>query len=123
MSIIALDIGRKRIGVAVSRSEKVATPVGVWKVSTVAAFVATVQQLADTEKTQLIIVGNSSNSPTMEPWVKGLQPLAIPVTIVDESYSTAEAQQRSGTTQHHADAEAATILLEHYLEDLCYNEA
>lgn len=119
MATLALDFGRKRIGVALSRSETLITPLPAWQLTSAAALVAQLQQLITDEKITTLVIGSGIMQPSLKPWLSTIKKgVAIPVLVVSEEESTHEAQQHVGTTTHHADSTAAAIILERYLQDL-----
>lgn len=123
MRILALDFGRKRVGVAISRSGQLAEPLTVLTLTSQSNFLKELSGLIEQEAIEQIVVGHGITQPALTPWLNALNTsLNIPVIVADETASTEEAQARVGSTKNHADATAAQIILEHYLEDLCYNK-
>lgn len=128
-SIVALDVGEARIGVALADTAvKIAVPFGALEVDgtefkEIARLV--VDQGADT-----IVVGyprNQSGEPTaqtaaVEAFAAQLNDMASEVVFQDESLTSVIAEQRlqarGGTyTKSDIDAEAAVIILQDYLEE------
>jgi len=119
MRILAVDFGRKRLGIALSRSGSLVVPLAPLTLTTTDALLSYLRKLITHEQIEQLIIGDGISQPNTRHWLEAIQKnLAIPVILVDEQSSTNEAQQRLGTTQHHADSTAAAIILERYLEDL-----
>lgn len=135
MRYLALDVGNKRVGVAVGSSEaRIATPLTVIERTRVEQDAARVLELAREYEVEQIIVGlprNADNSASAQEeltraYVKQLEPaLHLPITFYDERYSTsaALAQQRArGTSEKRGratlDANAAAVILQDFFDQL-----
>ena len=131
MKILALDIGTKRVGVAVSDAEgSVAFPreALVWKNK--AAFLKRVQAIVQEEKIGMIVLGlplDENNEATE--WSEKIQALGmklsglteLPVHFIDEFQTSREARtkipfRRDRRKKGDDDSLAAQIILERYLE-------
>lgn len=133
MRILALDIGDKRTGVAISDpSGKVATPLTVLATSQQSRHDSELAKLVEDYEVESILVGLPL---TMEgvpgPQARHIQALAdkmarflrVPVHYVDERLSSAEAAKRmreSGETERsmrgRLDMVAAAVFLQAYLD-------
>ena len=129
-SYLALDVGEKRIGVAVGDSGvRIAIPFETIEVD--GTEVEQIARLVVNEDTDTIVVGyprNQSGEPTaqtayVEAFAKQLQDMASHVVFQDESLTSVLAEQRLKAqgkpyTKGDIDAQAATIILQDYLERL-----
>jgi putative Holliday junction resolvase len=130
MRLMALDIGEKRIGIALSDSGILARPHSVLeRKSKKEDFVRLGRLIADL-KIERVIVGlpySLSGAETIGPQVRRVkryaealaQNVAIPLEYFDESYSTVDAQTylaASGQKKIGIDAAAAAIILQNYLD-------
>lgn len=119
MCILAVDFGRKRVGLALSRSGSFVVTRPALTVTTAEALLKQLNELISAEQVTQLVIGDGINQSGLQHWLGIIQKgVAIPVVVVDEASTTHEAQQRTGTTQHHADSAAAAIILERYIEDL-----
>jgi putative Holliday junction resolvase len=133
MRYMALDIGNKRIGVAVGSSEAcIASPLTVITRRTVAQDAAGLLELAKRYEVDAVIVGLPRNSDGSEgvqarltrEYVALLGPrLALPIRFYDERYSTftAMAEQRGrGLDERRGrstlDASAAAVILQDFFD-------
>lgn len=130
MVIIALDVGERRIGVAISDpSGTLATPHGIIERRSRSEDFATITELVHKVGAQRVIVGlpislNGTIGPQARRVMRYAKALArvlsIPVEMVDERYSTAVAQTlltESGRRgRAHLDAAAAAVILQEYLD-------
>jgi putative Holliday junction resolvase len=130
--VIALDVGERRIGVAVSDpSRTLATPHSVIHRRSKAQDFATVAHLVDEMAIERVVVGLPlSLSGDVGPQARRItryaralaQSLDVPVELYDERYSTVTAMellaasQRKGRRQVPIDAAAAAVILQDYLE-------
>jgi putative Holliday junction resolvase len=132
MTVLALDVGDRRIGVAVSDpTGLVARPLCVITRKTHAADVAAIRQLADQNDADLIVVGVPlSSDDTIGPqaektlaFVRYLRKhLSLPVETWDERFTTKEAQRemigmglRRRRRKELLDAAAAAVILDEWL--------
>ena len=135
MRILAVDPGKKNIGIAISDpSGTIASPLTVIRHIARAADAAAIAQLATQNTVALIVMGQSLDDDA-QPTFEGRRAARlagaihaqtkIPVVFWDESHSTKAAQQARlamGVTRQkrrgHLDDIAATIILQTYLEAL-----
>lgn len=126
IKIVALDVGSKNVGVARSRSGVIAEPVGVWPRRPQTAFLQQLRDLLDTEQVELVVIGQPAKLTALQQvafdeFTHEVEHLGVTVKLIDEDFSTQEAQARTQpkTKQPsgHADAVAAQIILERYLEE------
>jgi putative Holliday junction resolvase len=128
---LALDVGNRRIGVAVSDVTKLlAKPLGVIdrKAEDAPARVLALLREQDADE---IVVGLpvhadgrvSAQSQLVRQFVDGLaSQLAVPVKFVDERHSTQDAkaiiaEQKKRKQPMHDDAIAAAVILQRYLDE------
>ncbi|MGQ9500838.1 MAG: Holliday junction resolvase RuvX [Anaerolineae bacterium] len=130
MVIIALDIGERRIGVAVSDpSGTLATPYGIIKRRSRPEDFAAIVELVHKLGAQRVIVGLpislngkvGSQARRVIRYARALsQVLTIPIEMVDERYSTSIAQElltdAGRRSRTHVDAAAAAVILQEYLD-------
>ena len=127
-TLLALDVGEKRIGMAMADTAvRIAVPFG-WLEHTETILTDLAEVLLRHE-IDVIVVGyprNQSGEPTkqtayVEEFVKTIAELDIDAEIVyqDESLTSVQAEARLGTrikNKGEIDAEAASIILQDYLE-------
>ena len=127
-NIICLDVGEKRIGVAVADSAvRIAVPFDTVDVD--GNELASLGQIIIDQDAKVVVVGyprNQSGEPTaqtryVEDFAKTLQDIAPDITFQDESLTSVLAEQRLVShnrpyTKSDIDAQAAAIILQDYLE-------
>ncbi len=135
MTYLALDIGARRIGVAVGSTDvKLATPLAVIAHESVEADAARIRALVAQYDAERIIVGlprelDGSIGPQAQKVMTFTERLASLVTLpfeyYDERYSTAQAldrQRETGINEKRGratiDAAAAAVILQDYLNSL-----
>lgn len=135
MRYLALDVGNKRVGVAVGSSEaRIATPLSVIERTSVEQDAARILAIAREYEVEQIIVGlprNADNSTSEQEtltraYIAQLESvLDLPITFYDERYSTlaALAQQRTrGVNEKRGratlDANAAAVILQDFFDQL-----
>lgn len=109
MALLALDIGTKRTGVAVSLSGQLTTPVGVWATTPWASFVDQLKTYIAAHEISEVIVGETVLTAKLQ------TACPVPVQVVSEFATTEEARRQTGRHDH-ADAAAACLILEQWLE-------
>lgn len=126
---IALDVGEKRIGVAVADSQvRIAIPYDTIEVD--GQEVARIQELLVSQKASKLIVGyprNQSGLPTaqtrfVEAFVEQLGQIEAELVFQDESLTSVMAEERlkaqkKSYQKADIDAYAAAIILQDYLEE------
>jgi putative Holliday junction resolvase len=129
MSIMAIDYGGRRIGVAVSASGTIATPHSV--VKNEGDIIDTLAGLARELEAETIVVGvprrahsNSGEQKFREFAERLRQKTCKPVLLWDEALSTTEASRqlrdrgtRRRDAQREIDMHAAAVILQSYLDD------
>ena len=132
-TILALDVGEARIGVAVGSSESgLARPHSVFRHSTRANDTRRVRELLAEAGATLLLVGlplAPDGSPTAQAerirrYIEGLaEMLPVPVALWNEAFSTQDAQERlleGGSSRkrrrQREDAAAAAVMLQDYLD-------
>jgi putative Holliday junction resolvase len=128
-AVIALDVGEKRIGVAVSDGVvQIARPLAAVEVD--GDEVRRIIGLIEQEHAEAIVVGfprNQSGEPTaqtaiVETFAARLgESISTPILFQDESLTSVMAEERLRSfgrpyTKGDIDAEAATLILQDYLE-------
>ena len=122
MSIMAIDWGARRIGVAVSDSGTIATPHSV--VRNEGDIIETLSNLARELDAETIVVGVARNAPKFHDLADRLrQKTCKRVVLWDEALTTVEAaaQLRAGgrkrrEAQRDIDMHAAAVILQSYLD-------
>jgi putative Holliday junction resolvase len=130
--ILGLDVGDRRVGVAISDPNgRVAVPLRTLQRVSVLEVVAAIARLVTEEEVSAIIVGlplrmdgsAGTQATSVQEFVQNLMPaVSVPVTLWDERLSTVEAEQRlrtggsSGRKKAEQDALAAAIILQGYLD-------
>ena len=139
MRYLALDVGNKRVGVAVGSSEgRIATPRAVIPRANIEQDSARILELVREYDVEQIIVGLPRNAPSeannttsaqetlTRQYIEQLRPLLnLPLTFYDERYSTATAMQQQrarGVNEKRGrttiDARAAAVFLQDFLDNL-----
>lgn len=126
-NIIALDVGERRIGLAMADTDvRIAVPFG-WVDNTETVFTELTEMMLRHD-ISIVVVGyprNQSGEATkqteyVEQFVKQLTDIDLDAEVVyqDESLSSVEAEKRLGRVKNKGeiDAEAASIILQDYLE-------
>lgn len=135
MRYLGLDVGNKRVGVAVGNSEtRIASPLGVMARKTYAEDAAQVAEWVREYDVEVLVVGLPRNADDSageqekltRAYVEQLQTyIALPFHFQDERYSTAtalRAQQARGLNEKRGrvtlDASAAAVILQDFLDSL-----
>ncbi len=128
--LLGLDVGERRIGVAMSDDEGyLASPLEIITRRDAAHDFGRVADLARQHAVVGLVVGLprtvqgeiGPQARRVQRWVERLQPhLDVPVIYADERYSTAEAARRVAASGRrapaHLDAAAAAVILQDYLD-------
>lgn len=131
--ILGVDLGSKRIGLALSDVTKtLASPMGVLKRTSNAEVRHALQQLIRVHGVESVVVGYPRNmNGTVGPEARGVErdverliaPLGLPVVLWDERLSSFEAERlhqesgrRKGRERKDLDARAAAVILQSYLD-------
>lgn len=115
---LGIDWGEKRIGLALGNSEvKIASPFGV--VNTLTELKSVIAK----EKIERLVVGEPVNEKMNENFLafkKELLSLNLPLTLVDERFSSqaADSLDKNARKQGNRDAMAAMIILQSYFDKL-----
>ncbi|MCD6453694.1 MAG: Holliday junction resolvase RuvX [Candidatus Aminicenantes bacterium] len=131
--VIALDVGDKRIGIAVSDpTGTIAYPLETYKRKGSGKDVAYIIELAKKMKTVKIVVGlplllsgkEGTQARKVKEFVKELESAGLEIELVDERYSTEDADsilrgkgQNWKERKSKRDAVAAAIILDAYLKE------
>lgn len=127
-SLLALDVGEKRIGVAIADSSvRIAIAYDTFEVD--GQEVARIAELIDTEHVDTVVVGyprNQSGEPTAqtayaEAFAEKLEDIAPEIVFQDESLTSVKAEellkaQKKQYEKGDIDALAASLILQDYLE-------
>ena len=130
MAVMALDVGERRIGIAISDSGILATPHSVLHRKSKQEDFARLRRLIETLNVERIVVGlpySLSGHETMGPQARRIKRYAkalakaitTPIEYFDESYSTIAAEHflaASGQKNIPIDAAAAAVILQNYLD-------
>ena len=119
MTLISLDLGDKRVGVAISRSGIICEPLTT--VDFDQDFYLNLKKICRREEVKKIIVGlpeslsdkKSGQEKKIRSTAKKIQELGFKVEFIDESYTTKMAEERRAKD---VDQEAAVIILQDYLD-------
>ena len=128
ISIVCLDVGEKRIGVAVGDSDiRIAVPFDTIEVD--GDEISAIAEIVINQKASTLVIGyprNQSGEPTaqskyVEDFSKKLSDIASNIVFQDESLTSVIAQQQlEGYNRPYSkadiDAQAAAIILQDYLE-------
>ena len=124
MRYLGIDYGAKKIGIAISDEEgTMAFPKGVF--SNDKNFLETIKKICQEENIGTIVLGQSFNSSgnhnkimeEITPFKKIIESdIKLPVHFQREDFTTMEARRYNN--KHSADASAAAIILQRYLEKL-----
>ncbi len=136
-NILALDLGKGSLGMAISRSGMLSTPLTNlrFKATHYEEALLGIKKVLSTEKVEHFVIGYPTfpsgdpceMTPVVESFIQMLNAEfpAIPVTKVDERNSTVEAAsmfheagESSKKQKHHIDSGAAQIILERYLKQI-----
>jgi putative Holliday junction resolvase len=118
--ILALDYGKRRIGVAISDPDQtVAFPREVWEVDSIEWVINQLKNIISEENVEMVIVGHplslsgKETAQTREnnDFIEKITGLGVPIERMDERWSTVQAERSGGD-----DAVAAQILLSTYLD-------
>lgn len=135
MRYLALDVGNKRVGVAVGSSEgRIATPLTVIQRASIEQDAAALGKLVAEYDAEQLVVGLPRNTDNTESeqekltrrYIGQLEPLlGLPVVYFDERYSTAAAMQQQRTRglsekrgRATLDANAAAVILQEFLDSI-----
>ncbi len=130
MTLMALDVGERRVGIAISDSGILATPHSVLLRKSKKEDFAQLQHLIATLEVERVVVGmpySLQGHETMGPQAKRVkryaeafaQTINIPIEYFDERYSTIEAEAylvARGQKKIPLDAAAAAVILQNYLD-------
>jgi len=138
MRVLALDVGERRTGVALSDLlGLLATPLAVLKCASREAEFAAIAALVEKHQVERVVVGyprslDGSIGPQarrVDRYVERLKPnLTVPVLMWEEQFSTVQAEQLIHETgrrvnRERIDAAAAAVILQSYLDSVAANRA
>ena len=129
--LLGLDVGERRIGVALSDAERrLASPLEIIVRRGALQDFGRLADLTRQHAVSAIVVGLprtlrgeiGPQARRVQRWVERLTPhLDVPVVYADERYSTAEAARRVAASGRrapaHLDAAAAAVILQDYLDE------
>ncbi len=133
MRYLALDVGVKRVGLAVGSTEvRIASPLTVIERGTIESDAAAIRAVVDKYQVERLVVGvphDLDGSAGLQAekvlrYIERLQPeVRLPIEYSDERYSTLEAlarQREAGLTERQGrrtvDAAAAAVILQDFLD-------
>lgn len=126
MSLLGIDFGLKRVGVALSQGD-LAEPIGTFTADTQAKRLTLLQRLINEHAVDTIVIGTTQGSikNLIDAFIVALKKVFNGTIVVrEEAMTTVDAQQRLinlGTSQSkrqkNLDAYAATIILQGYLNE------
>ena len=133
MRLLCLDVGERRIGLAVGdTSSTLATPLGFIERTGLQRDITKVLEMAESRQAEGIVVGmplslNGRVGPQakkVQRFLRSLQAKTeLPIKTMDERYSTSEAElilrlagQQPSRNKGELDAAAATVILQEYLD-------
>lgn len=127
-TILGIDYGTKRIGVAIAR-ESIAFPYGIIETRSEKEVLEKIRKICEENEVQGIVIGKPVNLlgqekqtlRKIEKFTKTLiSEIKIPIYTEDESYSTFEAKGQflpaGATLKKYKDGQAAQIILQRYLD-------
>jgi putative Holliday junction resolvase len=128
-SIIALDYGSRRVGVAIASSAaRLASPLTTLDNSS--NLIADIEKIIETENIGTVVVGYprdmsgraTAQTKIVEEFIEKLQDLKLEVRVQDESLTSVHAEaelghKKGGYSKAEVDALAATYILEDYLSE------
>lgn len=121
MAILALDLGARRVGMAINEVGSVVTELKTLEWTSVDQLVAEIGLLSAERDIQTIVVGKPRTESDLEKLLISIADRLSDVNIVqiDESLSTKEAERQFSDQGQRgdSDARAARILLEQYLHE------
>lgn len=123
MTVLGIDYGTKRIGIAASdEAEILAFPKSV--LPNDENLIPAIQSICETDAIRLIVVGHSQDSQGRDnPVMRHIrmfkealeEDIGLPVVFEQEFWSTVEAARFQGTVEN-LDASAAAIILQRFLD-------
>ena len=124
-ALVGLDVGEKRIGVAVADlSVRIAVPYETILVD--GTEIEKLEALVSSQGANILVLGYprnqagevTSQTQYVEDFASKLEYLGVKIVFQDESLSSVEAERRLGRVKDKGeiDAEAASIILQDYLE-------
>lgn len=133
MNVLGLDLGRKRVGVAIS-SGILATGLQIIKFDNEDQFIEDLKQVLEKEKIDRIIIGmplsDQEEETEQSRWTKYIakkikDSIELPVEFVNEAFTSAQAQLnllhkhnfRKQISREEIDIESARLILEQYLNE------
>ena len=129
MKILGLDIGQKRIGLALSDG-KICSPYGLIEIAELFKAVSEVSQIIRKENVEKIIIGIPKNQNSLQAdiihkfAIELAKIINLPIEYVDESLTTKEAErlmtdsgqdEKSEKYKQEIDKLSAKLILEQYL--------
>lgn len=119
MAILALDLGARRVGMAVNEVGSIVTELPTLAWTSVNELVAVIGVLVGDRNIHTIIAGSPRSGSQLESLLVVLAERLsnVEIVLLDETLSTKEAERQLATegTRGDSDARAARILLEQYL--------
>lgn len=125
MKYLGVDLGLKRVGLAISEGE-LASPLQTIEVSGLASLLNQIQQKVNEEKIDVVVIGQPEGvmGKNAQSVAKKLKELGIEVELVDETLSTQKARDlmlemgASQKSRRDDNAVSAAIILQGYLDQI-----
>lgn len=134
--ILGIDLGERRIGIAISSPEgRLAVPLRILDSQDALSDARAIEEIAQAEDVERLVLGHPlSMDGTIGPQARKVDEFAqtlrdvtrLPVDFCDERLSTAQARRsikKSRTTRKPVDDVAAAVILQGYLDRLLPNRA
>lgn len=121
MSVLALDIGARRIGCAVNSVGQLVLELPTIEYDDSDMALERIQSLLDEYRVRVLVLGRIRDPQSAASWRSHLQQLPSDIQRVelDETLTTKEAERQLSDEGHpgDSDARAARLILEQYLHD------
>ncbi len=122
MATLALDIGKKRVGVALNSYSDIVSELETISYSDLENLLNQISSLVDEYGVTQIVLGKPRKDSDLEKLAQNITShFNLKFAFVDEALSTKEAERQlagEGTTGGDTDARSAKIILEQYLSEL-----
>lgn len=122
MAILALDIGKKRVGVALNSYSDIVNELKTISYSNLENLLSQISSLVNEYSITQIILGKPRKDSDLEELAQSITShFNLEFIFVDEALSTKEAERQlkeEGISSGDTDARAAKIILEQYLENI-----
>jgi len=127
VTILALDIGSKKTGVAISHGEMAQALITIFIDKTgEKGLIEKINKIISDQKVEQLVVGmplsKDGHQTTQSALIKGQaqrisSAVSLPVEFCEETLTSWEAEEQIGKNRDQIDAQAAKIILEQYLNE------